>query len=284
MAKKLRIVLLYSTGHLGSAIVLNMLEQVKDIEIAGIVRATPIKNKAVKEQLKKLGWRFSWLLLWQQFIQAVAYGLALLLRPWLWKKSFLPGWYLAKKHGIPVFHCKGSVNGPGSESFIRACAPDVIISAFFNRILKKNIIVLPKTGILNVHPGWLPHYKGAMSYFWTLKNNEPYGGVTLHWINEGIDTGDIIAQRRFRLHRHSTQHQALLKAAVIGATLIRKSLEKISAGQSLPAIAQAEGAGAYYAMPTAEAFDDYFLHRRFFRIRDVFSHVLRGIMHLFIKK
>jgi len=272
----LRAVILYSAGHAGSAIVLNMLDEAPDIEIVGIVRAPPLKSKGVQDEMRRIGWRFSWLLLWQRVVQMLTFAVAILLRPWLWKKTLLPGWYLAQEKKIPVKTCR-NVNHPSVESFIREQKPDIIISAFFNRILKPNIIHIPRLGVLNIHPGWLPDYKGVMSYFWVLKNNDTTAGVTLHWINEGIDTGDIISRRRFTVHPETTQHQVLVKAAVIGGRLAVSAARKLARGEPLQRIGQSEmpQPHSYFGMPEEKDFDAYFEKRRFFRIRDVLATALR---------
>ena len=82
---------------------------------------------------------------------------------------------------------------------MRQCQPDVLVSAYFSQILKSEIIQLPRFGVLNIHPGWLPAYRGAMAYFWVLHNGSDPGGVSVHWIDEGIDTGEILERRFFRI-------------------------------------------------------------------------------------
>jgi folate-dependent phosphoribosylglycinamide formyltransferase PurN len=276
--RPLRAVVLYSAGHAGSAIVLNIMDEAPDIEIVGILRAPPLKTKSLKEDMRRMGWRFSWLLLWQRVVQMVIFALAILLRPWLWRKALLPGWYLARQKQIPVKSCR-NINHPNIENFIRAQQPDIIISAFFNRILKPNIIGIPRLGVLNIHPGWLPDYKGVMNYFWVLKNNDATAGVTLHWINEGIDTGDIISRRRFTIHPDTTQHQVLVKAATIGGRMAVSAARKLARGEPLPALDQTQMAHphSYFGMPAEQDFDAYFAKRRFFRIRDVLAAAVRRI-------
>lgn len=274
-SRPLRAVILYSAGHAGSAIVLNMLDEAPDIDIVGIVRAPPLKNKDLRAEMRRMGWRFSWLLLWQRLVQMITFALAILLRPWLWKKTLLPGWYLAQAGKIPVRKCR-NVNHTATEAFIRDKQPDIIISAFFNRILKPNIIAIPRLGVLNIHPGWLPDYKGVMNYFWVLKNNDARAGVTLHWINEGIDTGDIVSRRSFIIHPDTTQHQVLVKAATLGGRLAASAARKLARGEALPALPQShDDSHAYYGMPDEKDFDAYFKTRRFFRIRDVVAAALR---------
>lgn len=272
--KPLRTIVLYSAGHLGSATILNRLAKAKEMRIVGVIKARPASFtskgvKKLKKHLKKVGWRFGWLIFWQQLIQVVAYGLVLI-TPFL-RRRLTPGWVLAKQKGIPIHYCK-SINDKECLDVIRALKPDLIISAYFNQILKKEAIQAPRIGVLNVHPGWLPAYRGAMCYFWVLKNAEERGGVTVHWIDEGIDTGEILARKSFHLKAGWTQQKVLALTAIIGARLLKRIGRKLYNGEQPAPMSQPDREGAaYYPMPAEADFEDYFAERRYFRIRDIFG-------------
>ncbi|MEK7487593.1 MAG: formyltransferase family protein [Planctomycetota bacterium] len=272
MMKKLRAVVLYSAGHLGSALVLNRLVEYPEIEIVGIVKAQAIPFtregvKKLKKHLKKVGWRFGFLLFWQRIVQSLGFLFA-----YFWPfggKTVTPGWWLAKRHQIPLFYC-GNVNAEASCQFIRAQKPDLLISAYFNQILKKEVIQIPSLGILNIHPGWLPAYRGAMCYFWVLKNGEERAGVSIHWIDEGVDTGPILARREFRLKKGWTQQKVLTFTAILGTRLLHRLLKKLACQEKphpLPGIEREPT--SYYPMPGETDFNNYFAVQRFFRIRDI---------------
>ncbi|MFW5425819.1 MAG: methionyl-tRNA formyltransferase [Methylophagaceae bacterium] len=268
---KLNVVILYSAGHLGSAMIMNKLLVMPEINIVGVVKAQPMTLSVkgwsrIKRHLIKVGWRFAWLLFWQRCIQGLGYLITLIF-PFL-RKRLKPAWKIAADHNIPIFHCQ-NINDQASQDFIKQLKPDLIISAYFSQILKKDIISLPKKGILNIHPGWLPSYKGAMAYFWVLKNGSDRGGVTVHWIDEGIDTGDVLARRSFPLKANTTQETVLMITAVIGASLIRRIVRKIIKGEALPALTIEKEKDMYYPMPGEKDFENYFEKRRFFRIRDI---------------
>jgi folate-dependent phosphoribosylglycinamide formyltransferase PurN len=269
----MNIVVLYSAGHLGSAMIMNKLLKMPEINIVGVVKAQPLKlsfsgRERIKKHLKKVGWHFATLLFWQRCIQGLGFLLTLML-PFL-RKRLKPAWKIAADHHIPIFHCK-NINDPTCQQFIEQLKPDLLISAYFSQILKSNIIELPKHGGLNIHPGWLPAYKGAMAYFWVLKNGSDRGGVTVHWIDEGIDTGEVLARRSFPLQANSTQETVLMFTAIIGAKLIGRIVRRLIAGKKpqLNIISNAKEADAYYPMPGEQEFEEYFKKRRFFRIRDV---------------
>lgn len=271
--RTMNVVVLYSAGHLGSAMIMNKLLKMPEINIVGVVKAQPLKlsfsgQERIKKHLKKVGWRFATMLFWQRCIQGLGFLLTLLL-PFL-RKRLRPAWKIAMKHHIPIFHCK-NINNQDCQQFIEQLKPDLLISAYFSQILKPNIIELPKHGVLNIHPGWLPAYKGAMVYFWVLKNGSDRGGVTVHWIDEGIDTGEVLARRSFPLKPNSTQETVLMFTAVIGAKLLQRIVKRLINGENprLNLTNDKKEVEAYYPMPGEKEFEAYFKQRRFFRIRDV---------------
>lgn len=276
--KPLRTVLLYSAGHLGSATILNRLLESETYEFVGIVKASPLPfspkgARKLKKNLKKTGWQFGWLMVWQQLIQAVAF-LVNQCQPWR-KTGLLPGWLLARKKGIPIFYC-GNVNDQDCRDFIASHNPDLVISAYFNQILKPETISIPAQGILNVHPGWLPAYRGAMCYFWVLKNGEQKGGVSVHWIDEGIDTGAVLARQLFDISAGWTQQKVLETTAVIGADLLEQIGRTLAKGeQPVPLQADDHEAHHYFPMPVRKDFKHYFSEKRFFRIRDILRFFIR---------
>ena len=181
--KPLDVVILYSGGHLGSTYILNKLLKMPEYRVIGIIKAQPVRSlKKSITHILKMGPLFAWLVAWQRIIQCLGFAVTLAL-PFL-KNRLRPAWKIALDGDIPLLDCT-SINNSESETFIREHNPDLLISACFPQIIKPNIINLPKQGILNIHPGWLPDYKGAMSYFWVLKNRSREAGVTVHWIDEG---------------------------------------------------------------------------------------------------
>ena len=274
--KSLDVVVLYSAGHLGSAMIMNKLLGMPEVNIVGVVKAQPLKlsirgRSHIRQHLKKFGWRFAGMLFWQRCIQGLGYLLTLVF-PFL-QKRLKPAWKIARDHNIPVFHCR-NISDEACKNFIQNLKPDLLVSAYFSQILKPDVISIPKIGVLNVHPGWLPAYKGAMAYFWVLKHGGDKGGVTVHWIDEGIDTGDVLARRSFRLKPQATQETVLMVTAVIGARLIRRVIARLLAGKDARIKISAEETGAYYPMPGDKDFETYFKQHRFFRIRDILGLIV----------
>ena len=118
---------------------------------------------------------------------------------------------IALENNIPLFQHK-NVN---SEEFIKnlkATKSDLFVSLAFNQIFKSQIIEMPELGVINCHAGKLPEYRGRNILNWALINDEKEFGITVHYIVEGIDTGDIILQKCFQINDSDT-YKTLLKVA-----------------------------------------------------------------------
>jgi methionyl-tRNA formyltransferase len=79
---------------------------------------------------------------------------------------------------------------------VRLLAPDLIIVNSYSMLLPREILSIPVFGCINIHAALLPQYRGANPIQWALLNDEKETGVTMHYMNEDFDTGDIIAQKR----------------------------------------------------------------------------------------
>jgi methionyl-tRNA formyltransferase len=88
---------------------------------------------------------------------------------------------------------------------------EFIFLAWWPRIIPDYIINAPGTGVINFHPSLLPYNRGKNYNFWTIVENTPFG-VTLHFIDEGIDSGDILFQSRIEKHWEDTGETLYLKA------------------------------------------------------------------------
>jgi methionyl-tRNA formyltransferase len=96
---------------------------------------------------------------------------------------------------------------------------DLFVSMSFNQIFRKEIINLPKLKMINCHAGNLPFYRGRNILNWALINDEKEFGITVHFIDEGIDTGDIILQRTYPISEID-DYSTLLKVAYIECAVI----------------------------------------------------------------
>jgi folate-dependent phosphoribosylglycinamide formyltransferase PurN len=283
--KPIKAILLYSAGHLGSTIVYNLLHNAPEVEIVGVMRAKPIPKlrkgqSALGKYLDVIGLHFAFTL----FLQWCVQKLVMMVVSFLPSESRLvPCRILAKRKGLPTFDCH-NINTPEAAEFIKQHKPDVIISAYFSQLIEPEILNLPTHGVWNVHPGYLPKYRGALSYFWVLKNNEQKAGVTIHKMDAGIDTGGILDRKEFKIAKGATQQQVLIETALIGGRLIQKLVRKLVRGEVLKPIDVSGEVEHYYPMPTEADFNEYLKHRDYFRLSDMFKVVMAGIKHRRLRK
>ena len=126
---------------------------------------------------------------------------------------------------------------------------DLIISCGFREILKKEILVIPRIGSINVHPSLLPKYRGPYPLFWALYNGEAHTGITIHEIAEKIDSGGIFAQSSVVIDasddENTLRHKLGEVAAIELANLIKNDRIK-----NLKPIPQLEVMSSYQGKPT----------------------------------
>lgn len=107
---------------------------------------------------------------------------------------------------------------------------EIIYLAWWPRIIPDYIINAPKTGVVNFHPSLLPYNRGKNYNFWTIVENTPFG-VTLHFVDEGIDSGDILFQTRIEKDWEDTGETLYLKAQQEIITLFKARYLDIMAGR-----------------------------------------------------
>jgi methionyl-tRNA formyltransferase len=142
-----------------------------------------------------------------------------------------------------------NINSPVNVTRLRTISPDVIFVVAFQQLLKPAVIAVPRLGCINVHPSLLPQYRGPAPYYWAQRNRERVTGVTIHYVDEGIDTGDIITQEAFEIETNDNDRSLRKKSAVIGARLILETARRLAAGETLPRRPQDHAQATYFASP-----------------------------------
>ena len=115
----------------------------------------------------------------------------------------------------------------------------MIVVAAFGQILPKSVLSLPKYGCINVHASLLPAYRGAAPIQWAILDGQEKTGVTIMYMNEGLDTGDILLQKAIPIAADETGGSLHDKLSVLGAEALCEALPKIIDG-SLKAVPQGE--------------------------------------------
>lgn len=151
------------------------------------------------------------------------------------------------KNGIPVQLLQSLDN---AHEHIVSGLPELIISIRFGFILTPDIIVRPQFGVLNLHSGILPDFRGVMATFWSMLNGSEVIGTTLHYIQDtGIDTGDIIAIDTQAVQPMRSYLWNLLSLYQAGVTRLCDAIEQIDNGLPLNSKPQ-DQKGQYFSFPT----------------------------------
>lgn len=112
------------------------------------------------------------------------------------------------------------VNDTAAMDHLRMQQPDLIVIATFHSILKDPVIQLASKAVINIHSSLLPRYRGADPINSALRDHAQETGVTIHWVDEGIDTGDIVAQKAMAIPRDATEKSLRPMLAAIAAELL----------------------------------------------------------------
>jgi methionyl-tRNA formyltransferase len=149
----------------------------------------------------------------------------------------------AKQNNIPTIRSNGK-DGILKE-FILEKKPDLLYIVDFRYLLKKEIINLAPLGALNMHPSKLPKFRGRASINWAILKGENQIGLSVHFVDEGADTGDIIAQTHIDLNDHQDVGDALELLYPKYSELSRLAINLIESGEYKP-IKQDESESTYY--------------------------------------
>ncbi len=132
----------------------------------------------------------------------------------------------ANENHIPFLHV-GDVNSVEIETLLKGINPDLIISVHLKRILFHSIYSLAAKGAINVHPSLLPKYRGLSPQHQVLLNGESITGVTIHFIDEKPDTGDIIIQEEILLGEGTSIFDLHVQMLSVYKYLVTKAVKQI---------------------------------------------------------
>ncbi|WP_341877355.1 methionyl-tRNA formyltransferase [Defluviitalea saccharophila] len=136
---------------------------------------------------------------------------------------------LAVKYDIPIFQPE-RVRNPEFIETLRSIAPDLIVVIAFGQILPKEILDIPTYGCINVHGSLLPKYRGAAPIQWAIINGEKITGVTTMFMDEGMDTGDMILKKEIPIEPEYTAGDLHDIMAPVGADLLKDTLDELIRG------------------------------------------------------
>ena len=136
----------------------------------------------------------------------------------------------ALEKGLKIFQPEKITNNTEFKDEIKALNPDVVCVVSYGVILPKSFLKIPKYGCVNVHPSMLPKYRGAAPIQWAILNGDETTGVTIMYLDEGMDSGDIIVQEEVKINPDETTGELWNRLSSIGARLLKESVDKIADG------------------------------------------------------
>ena len=157
---------------------------------------------------------------------------------------------LANLSQIEVFECGDIVHQEVVE-FMVDLAFDIACVACWHRAIPSRVLEIPRHGFLNVHPSLLPAYRGPQPLFWQFRAGETCTGVTVHWMDSGLDTGDIAAQELVRFADGIRLSEAEAVCASAGGRILAEALGKLGQGQLAR---RPQQSGSYFPNPSAVDF------------------------------
>lgn len=134
------------------------------------------------------------------------------------------------KHRIPIDH-PHNVNDPAVHERLRTLDVTLVVSVSCPQIIRPATLALPPQGCINLHGAPLPRYRGLLPSFWVLAEGEEQTAVTVLLMNEKLDDGPIVVQRRVPIYNDDTFHSLVLRSKVdYGAPALAEALRRIRDG------------------------------------------------------
>lgn len=153
----------------------------------------------------------------------------------------------ARGHGVIVDY----VDNPNSKKYLEKLAVhelDLIINQS-QHILKKRLLNTPKIGVLNRHNALLPRNRGRLTPFWVLYKKEKETGVSIHFVTEDIDGGDIVVQKRFEIEAGDSFSRVVNKNYSLAGKAMIEAIELVGSGE-YETMVNDKGEGSYNSTPT----------------------------------
>ena len=133
-------------------------------------------------------------------------------------------------YGVPLHYISG-INEPRAFEILSAISPDVIFVIGWHQIVRQPVMGLPRLGLIGAHASFLPHNRGSAPVNWAIMRGERESGNTLMWLADGVDEGDIIDQRAFRISGYDTCESVYAEVAASNREMLLDLLPKLMAGE-----------------------------------------------------
>ena len=130
---------------------------------------------------------------------------------------------LADRHGVPIMSCT-NINDSESIATLQSWRPDLVISTNFSQYIGRKVRGVARIGTWNLHKSYLPHGRGIAPSFYALLEGAPFTGATLHVVDAGFDTGDVLTQERVEIAADDTVYSLNVKTSVAGGAMLMRYL------------------------------------------------------------
>jgi methionyl-tRNA formyltransferase len=162
----------------------------------------------------------------------------------------------ARRARVPIENVP-RVNAPEFIARLRARGVDLLVSLACPQKLSPELLAVPARGAINLHGALLPRYQGIFPSFWVLAKGEPETGVTVHWMDERLDHGDVLLQRTVAIAPHDTVHALVLRSKVdVGRHALLEALTLIERGEA-PRCPMDMAHASYFSYPDAAAVREF---------------------------
>lgn len=159
----------------------------------------------------------------------------------IWFKSVAE---LAKQKGIEV-HTPSSIDNQEWIERIREWNPDIIFSFYYRKMIKEEILKIPRLGAFNMHGSLLPKYRGRVPVNWAVLNGERETGATLHYMIKKPDAGDIVDQEAVPICADDTAFTVFAKVTAAARLVLKRQIDALLAGMA-PRLPQDESGASYF--------------------------------------
>jgi methionyl-tRNA formyltransferase len=155
---------------------------------------------------------------------------------------------VARRHRIPTYR-PAKINAPEFVEMLRGTIrPDLLVSIAASQVLRQRVLEVPRLGCINLHSAPLPRYQGMMPNFWTMVHGEPEATVTIHFMVEKLDAGDILLQRPVPIHPEDSLHDLMVRSKVVGVEALCDAIAQLEQGTARPRPMDASQA-SYFSFP-----------------------------------
>jgi methionyl-tRNA formyltransferase len=158
---------------------------------------------------------------------------------------------VCRRAGV-AYELIADVNAPAFLERLRTENTDLLISVSCPQIFRRALIDLPPEGILNIHGAILPQYRGVLPSFWMMANGEQEAGVSIYFVDEAIDAGELCGQEVFSIRADESLEEFILRSKLIAADLLSRTIEAMERG-NIERRPMDLAQGSYYPWPDAQA-------------------------------